>query len=109
MAMSLVPFQCRSAYETERDLLVQLRHPNVVQLLATCEDEDESASSGRRRSLVLELMGGGSLRGHLDDATGPMEATHLIAVAADLAAALVHLHSLERPVLVRKSKSFRAR
>ncbi len=73
----------------------------MVQLLATTRRSSGGGDSPSW-SLVLELMPGGSLRDHLEAAGGaPMPPARLLAVAVDLASALVHLHSLERPILVR--------
>ena len=49
---------------------------------------------------MLERLNGGSLRDHLESTRLGVEARQLLALAADVAAALVHLHSLDRPILV---------
>ena len=74
---SLVRLQEMSMFRNEVGIMAPLRHPNVVQLLATCEATDQV-------SLVLQYCSGGSLRKALST-KGVPETAQAMRWAADAA------------------------
>lgn len=72
-------------FAREGEILRQLNHPNIVKVLATFEED--------RPYLVMEYVGGGSLRSLLDrEPQLPLE--RVISIALDLADALTRAHRL---------------
>lgn len=73
-------------FKQEGELLRQLQHPNIVQMLATFEQNGQ-------RSIVMEYAPGGSLRQLLDE-KGPLPIEQIIAIGLELADALSRSHHL---------------
>lgn len=73
-------------FKQEGELLRQLQHPNIVQMLATFEQNGQ-------RSIVMEYAPGGSLRQLLDE-KGPLPLEQIIAIGLELADALSRSHHL---------------
>lgn len=71
----------------EGDILRQLNHPNVVQMLAAYEKDGEYY-------IVMEYMPGGSLRDLLDK-TPKLPLTQVLAIGLELADALSRAHHLD--------------
>jgi len=82
----------RAHYQRELETLRELRHPNILELLACCDD-------GPDLCLITPFMEGGSL----DRAIGGMTWYVRVDVASQLARALVFLH--EKKLLHRDVKS----
>jgi serine/threonine protein kinase/tetratricopeptide (TPR) repeat protein len=73
-------------FRREGEALRQLNHPNIVKLLDAVEE-------GANQYLVMEYVGGGSLRDLLDEQSRlPMEA--VLNIALDLADALTRAHRM---------------
>ncbi|MBI5960751.1 MAG: serine/threonine protein kinase, partial [Chloroflexi bacterium] len=73
-------------FQREGEALGQLNHPNIVKLLGGVEEGD-------KHYLIMEYVGGGSLRDLLDDQSRlPLEA--VLNIALDLADALTRAHRL---------------
>ena len=70
----------------EGEALRQLNHPNIVHMVAACEE-------GGRHYLVMEYVGGGSLRQVLEK-EGRLPVTRAVEIALDLADALTRAHRL---------------
>ncbi|KAI3470201.1 hypothetical protein Pfo_026864 [Paulownia fortunei] len=84
---------------TERNYLNQLRHPNLVKLIAYCSEEDNLL-------LVYELMSKGSLENHLFKRGNlSLPWATRIKVAKGAAGGLSFLHDLEIPVIYRDFKA----
>ena len=73
-------------FKREGEALRQLNHPNIVQILDTVEDGD-------RHYLIMEYVGGGSLRTQLDK-HGPLPVEQILNIALDLADALARAHRM---------------
>ena len=69
-------------------MLSRLRHPNIVQPLATLGSDDFTD-----QCLVLELMPGGGLRSYLATVGDAIDTATFFSIAMDVAAALEYLHS----------------
>ena len=80
-------------YDAEVELLAATRHPNVVQIFATCRAE---------RALVMEMMHGGSLSKHLKADT--MAWQDRVRVLHEVALAVLYLHSQASPIMHRDIK-----
>ena len=80
----------------EMELLCHVSHESICRLLAYSTD-------GPQRCLVLELCSGGSLekRLSLKCSDTPLQWDHRLRIAVSIARALVHLHSLDPPMLHR--------
>ncbi|XP_015574510.1 probable receptor-like protein kinase At4g10390 [Ricinus communis] len=73
-------------FKQELDILLQLRHDNIVKLLGHCDDQDRGA-------LVLEYVPNGSLQDKLHGAaTEILSWKRRMAIAFQLAQALEYLH-----------------
>jgi non-specific serine/threonine protein kinase len=70
----------------EGDVLRQLNHPNIVQLLATSEEDG-------RQYIIMEYVAGGTLE-DLIDAQGRLSIQQSVALALDIADALTRAHRL---------------
>lgn len=68
----------------EGEALRQLKHPNIVRIVAVVED-------GGKQYLVMEYVEGGSLRDLMDE-QGALPITRALEIAIDLANALFHAH-----------------
>ncbi len=84
--------------EKECLLLLQLRHPNIVQLVATCKTKETPTNNV---SLILALEEGGSLADHLCVVGGSMDPELMLKMFGGLCLAVVYLHNLKRPIIVR--------
>ncbi len=73
-------------FKREGEALRQLNHPSIVQILDTVED-------GNRHYLIMEYVGGGSLRTLLDK-QGRLPVDQLLNIALDLADALARAHRM---------------
>ncbi|MBE2220557.1 MAG: protein kinase [Anaerolineae bacterium] len=73
-------------FQREGEILRQLNHPNIVQMLAMFEREGQ-------QHIVMEYVPGGSLR-QLLDKTGPLPLKQALAIALELADALSRAHHL---------------
>ncbi|MDX1614313.1 MAG: protein kinase, partial [Candidatus Promineifilaceae bacterium] len=73
-------------FKQEGDVLRQLAHPNIVQMLDLLEDE-------QAHTIVMEYVSGGSLRERLDEA-GPLAVEEALDIALELADALSRAHHL---------------
>ncbi|KAK6152602.1 hypothetical protein DH2020_012241 [Rehmannia glutinosa] len=84
---------------TERNYLNQLRHPNLIKLIAYCSEEDNFL-------LVYELMKKGSLENHLFQRGNiSLPWATRIKVVKGAARGLSFLHDLETPVIHRDFKA----
>jgi serine/threonine protein kinase len=88
-------------FQSEMDLLCAVHHPSICRLFAYSTDV--------RLCLVLELCTGGSLDKRIacEDGSehGVLLWDHRLCIAVTIAVALVHLHSLDPPILHRDVKS----
>jgi len=73
-------------FEREADALRRLNHPNIVKVLATIEE-------GERHYMVMEFVGGGSLRDLLAQEE-KLSVERTLKIALDLADALARAHRL---------------
>src|SRR5512133_1760356 len=73
-------------FDREGEMLRRLNHPNIVNLLATVEEDG-------RHYLVMEYVGGGSLRDLLDTQER-LPVSRVLNIALDLADALTRAHRL---------------
>jgi serine/threonine protein kinase len=72
-------------FAREAELLARLNHPNIVRLIGTLPDP-------RSPGIVMEYMGGGSLRRHLAGERWPLRAA--LALVLELSDALARAHHL---------------
>lgn len=73
-------------FEREGDALRKLNHPNIVKMLSTC-------NSDGRHYIVMEYVGGGSLRDLLDDQPR-LPVDRVLQIGLDVADALTRAHRL---------------
>lgn len=73
-------------FQREGEILRQLNHPNIVQMLGMFQREGQ-------QHIVMEYVPGGSLR-QLLDKTGPLPLAQALAIALELADALSRAHHL---------------
>ncbi|HEX3049506.1 MAG TPA: serine/threonine-protein kinase, partial [Aggregatilineaceae bacterium] len=73
-------------FEREGEALRKLNHPNIVKVLATIQEEN-------RHYLIMEFVGGGSLRDQLD-AQESLPVEQVLNVALDLCDALTRAHRM---------------
>ncbi|CAL5050047.1 unnamed protein product [Urochloa decumbens] len=83
---------------TEVSYLGQYSHPNLVELIGYCCDDDH-------RLLVYEFMAKGSLEHHLFRRACTLSWTARLAIALDVARGLSFLHGAERPIIYRDFKT----
>jgi hypothetical protein len=85
----------RRAFRRELDVLLSLRHPHVVRLLAYCDERDEGV-------LVFEYAPNGDLheRLHGGAGAGTLPWARRVAVAFQVASALEYLHEGRDPAVV---------
>lgn len=74
-------------FSREAEALHALNHPNIVKVLATVKEED-------KQYIVMEFIGGGTLRDMLDR-EGQLSIARTLEFALDLADALTRAHRLE--------------
>jgi serine/threonine protein kinase len=77
----------RARMQTEVRLLASLSHPNLVTVF---DASTEDSANGGRPFIVMELIGGPSLRERLTD--GPLTGQHAAMLGSQLAAGLDHVH-----------------
>eukprot|EP01133_Synstelium_polycarpum_P016658 gene16658-19795_t len=89
-------------FQNEVSILSKLRHPNVVQFLGAC-----TSGSEEHHCIVIEWMGGGSLRQFLIDHFQILEQNpHLrLKIALDIAKGMCYLHGWTPPILHRDLSS----
>ncbi len=78
-------------FEREGQALRRLNHPNIVKVLATVEQDEQ-------HYVVMELVGGGDLRVHLDDLRKrgeQMPLRRVMEIGLDLSDALTRAHRLQ--------------
>ncbi|KAG8095255.1 hypothetical protein GUJ93_ZPchr0012g19118 [Zizania palustris] len=83
---------------TEVNYLGQYSHPNLVELIGYCCDDDH-------RLLVYEYMANGSLENHLFRRSCNLSWTDRVSIALDVARGLAFLHGAERPIIYRDFKT----
>nr|XP_034591034.1 probable serine/threonine-protein kinase PBL17 isoform X1 [Setaria viridis] len=83
---------------TEVSYLGQYSHPNLVELIGYCCEDDH-------RLLVYEFMAKGSLENHLFRRACTLSWTTRVAIALDVARGLAFLHGAERPIIYRDFKT----
>ncbi|RLM54642.1 serine/threonine-protein kinase [Panicum miliaceum] len=83
---------------TEVSYLGQYSHPNLVELIGYCCEDDH-------RLLVYEFMANGSLEHHLFRRSCSLSWTMRVAIALDVARGLSFLHGAERPIIYRDFKT----
>ncbi|AQK66906.1 putative protein kinase superfamily protein isoform 1 [Zea mays] len=83
---------------TEVSYLGQYSHPNLVELIGYCCEDDH-------RLLVYEFMAKGSLEHHLFRRSCRLSWTTRVAIALDVARGLAFLHGPDRPIIYRDFKS----
>jgi len=84
--------------QTEVSYLGQYSHPNLVELIGYCCEDDH-------RLLVYEFMAKGSLEHHLFRRSCTLSWTMRMAIALDVARGLSFLHGAERPIIYRDFKT----
>ncbi|AQK66909.1 Protein kinase superfamily protein [Zea mays] len=84
--------------QTEVSYLGQYSHPNLVELIGYCCEDDH-------RLLVYEFMAKGSLEHHLFRRSCRLSWTTRVAIALDVARGLAFLHGPDRPIIYRDFKS----
>jgi len=84
--------------QTEVSYLGQYSHPNLVELIGYCCEDDH-------RLLVYEFMAKGSLEHHLFRRSCSLSWTMRVAIALDVARGLSFLHGAERPIIYRDFKT----
>ncbi|EFA75541.1 hypothetical protein PPL_11046 [Heterostelium album PN500] len=89
-------------FQNEVSILSKLRHPNVVQFLGAC-----TSGSEEHHCIVIEWMGGGSLRQFLIDYFQFLEQNPLLRlnIAKDIAKGMCYLHGSNPPILHRDLSS----
>ncbi|KAI9195876.1 hypothetical protein LWI28_018995 [Acer negundo] len=87
-------------FKNEILTLSKIEHLNLVRLLGYVEDKDE-------RIMVMEYVGNGNLREHLDGKCGnALEIAELLDIAIDVAHALAYLHTYtDNPIIHRDIKA----
>ncbi|XP_062233902.1 probable serine/threonine-protein kinase PBL17 [Phragmites australis] len=83
---------------TEVSYLGQYSHPNLVELIGYCCEDDH-------RLLVYEYMAKGSLEHHLFRRACNLSWTTRVKIALDVASGLAFLHGAERPIIYRDFKT----
>ncbi|AQK81063.1 Protein kinase superfamily protein [Zea mays] len=83
---------------TEVSYLGQYRHPNLVELIGYCCEDNH-------RLLVYEFMAKGSLEHHLFRRACSLTWTTRVAVALHVARGLAFLHGSDRPIIYRDFKT----
>ncbi|OEL33552.1 Serine/threonine-protein kinase [Dichanthelium oligosanthes] len=83
---------------TEVSYLGQYSHPNLVELIGYCCEDDH-------RLLVYEFMAKGSLEHHLFRRACSLSWTTRVRIALDVARGLSFLHGAERPIIYRDFKT----
>ncbi|XP_073361130.1 probable serine/threonine-protein kinase PBL17 isoform X1 [Aegilops tauschii subsp. strangulata] len=83
---------------TEVSCLGQYSHPNLVELIGYCYDDDH-------RLLVYEFMAKGSLENHLFRRACTLSWTTRVRIALDVARGLAYLHGAARPIIYRDFKT----
>ncbi|PAN22494.1 hypothetical protein PAHAL_4G023000 [Panicum hallii] len=83
---------------TEVSYLGQYSHPNLVELIGYCCEDDH-------RLLVYEFMAKSSLEHHLFRRSCSLSWTMRVAIALDVARGLSFLHGAERPIIYRDFKT----
>ncbi|XP_062227734.1 probable serine/threonine-protein kinase PBL17 [Phragmites australis] len=83
---------------TEVSYLGQYSHPNLVELIGYCCEDDH-------RLLVYEYMAKGSLEHHLFRRACNLPWTTRVKIALDVARGLAFLHGAERPIIYRDFKT----
>uniref|UniRef100_J3MHD8 non-specific serine/threonine protein kinase n=2 Tax=Oryza brachyantha TaxID=4533 RepID=J3MHD8_ORYBR len=83
---------------TEVSYLGQYSHPNLVELIGYCCDDDH-------RLLVYEYMANGSLENHLFRRSCNLSWTTRVKIALDVARGLAFLHGGDRPIIYRDFKT----
>uniref|UniRef100_A0A453SMX2 non-specific serine/threonine protein kinase n=1 Tax=Aegilops tauschii subsp. strangulata TaxID=200361 RepID=A0A453SMX2_AEGTS len=84
--------------QTEVSCLGQYSHPNLVELIGYCYDDDH-------RLLVYEFMAKGSLENHLFRRACTLSWTTRVRIALDVARGLAYLHGAARPIIYRDFKT----
>lgn len=82
-------------FEMELDILCNVRHPNVVNLLGYCSEMGE-------RLLVYELMPHGTLHDHLHGGLSPLNWELRLKIAMQAAKGLEYLHKEAVPPIVHR-------
>jgi serine/threonine-protein kinase len=86
--------ELRQRFEREGEILRQLEHPNIVELLTTVMDTG-------RLHIVMEHVGGGSLRDLLRQQDSGLPVQRVLHIALELSDALArahHLHIVHRDI-----------
>uniref|UniRef100_A0ACD5UGT2 Uncharacterized protein n=2 Tax=Avena sativa TaxID=4498 RepID=A0ACD5UGT2_AVESA len=83
---------------TEVSCLGRYSHPNLVELIGCCCEDDH-------RLLVYEYMSKGSLENHLFRRACSLSWTTRLKIALDVARGLAFLHGAERPIIYRDFKT----
>lgn len=83
---------------TEVSYLGQYNHPNLVELIGYCCEDDH-------RLLVYEYMANGSLENHLFRRSCNLSWTTRMKIALDVARGLAFLHGGDRPIIYRDFKT----
>ncbi|KAK3131215.1 hypothetical protein QOZ80_6BG0503570 [Eleusine coracana subsp. coracana] len=83
---------------TEVSYLGQYSHPNLVELIGYCCEDDH-------RLLVYEYMAKGSLENHLFRRSCNLSWTTRVKIVRDVARGLAFLHGADRPIIYRDFKS----
>ncbi|KAJ0390723.1 hypothetical protein P43SY_011912 [Pythium insidiosum] len=94
------------AFVAEIKLVAQLEHPSIVQFVGAAWTIESDLQA------LFEYMPNGDLRSHLDATRNDAESTtpsswqrHKLAIAVDIAEALVYVHSFNPPLVHRDLKS----
>ncbi|GLE03340.1 hypothetical protein PINS_up012230 [Pythium insidiosum] len=94
------------AFVTEIKLVARLEHPSIVQFVGAAWTVESDLQA------LFEYMPHGDLRSHLDASRGDPKSTapsswrrHKLALAIDIAEALVYVHSFNPPLVHRDLKS----
>lgn len=82
-------------FEAELEILCNIRHSNVVNLLGYCAEMGE-------RLLVYELMPHGTLHDHLHGELSPLDWNLRLKISLQTAKGLEYLHKEVKPPIVRK-------
>jgi interleukin-1 receptor-associated kinase 1 len=91
------PWTCLRV-QTEVSYLGQYSHPNLVELIGYCCEDDH-------RLLVYEFMAKGSLEHHLFRRACSLSWTMRVAIALHVARGLAFLHGPDRPIIYRDFKT----
>jgi serine/threonine protein kinase len=93
-------FVAAGSFHKEREVLSKKEnhHRNIVWLLGSCLSDDTAA----RQCLVLEWMGGGSLKDRITatSAAPPLAAQERFGIASDVARGIRHMHVVADPPII---------